>query len=118
MKCPFALIASLLADNESRACALDPECSYGHAARLFDALAQRENPVLCGSAAPVIAPLRAIKSQAEIDLMIAAMQLTLSVHKTVFEWVKPGMKASTVIAEIDRLHRAGGVERRHDERIR
>ena len=32
-ECPFALIASLLADNESRACALDPECSYGHAAR-------------------------------------------------------------------------------------
>ena len=109
-ECPFALIASLLADHESRACALDPECSYGHAARLFDAFAQRENPVFCGSAAPVIAPLRAIKSQAEIDLMIAAMQLTLSVHKTIFEWIKPGMKASTVIAEIDRLHRAGGAD--------
>ena len=107
---PFALIASLLADHAIQRCALDPECSYGHAARLFDALARLDKPVSCGSAAPVIAPLRAIKSQAEIDLMIAAMQLTLSVHQTVFEWIRPGMKASEVIAEIDRLHRAGGAD--------
>jgi Xaa-Pro dipeptidase len=107
---PFALIATLLADNGSQRCALDPECSYGHAARLFDALTQLEKPILYASAAPIIAPLRAIKSQAEIDLMIAAMQLTISVHQTIFEWIKPGMKASTVIAEIDRLHRVGGAD--------
>ena len=107
---PFALIASLLAEAGCQRCALDPECSYGHAARLFDALAQLEKPVHQSSAASVIAPLRAIKSQAEIDLMIAAMQLTLSVHQTIFEWIKPGMKASAVIAEIDRLHRAGSAD--------
>jgi len=107
---PFALIASLLAEAGCQRCALDPECSYGHAARLSDALAQLEKPVLQSSAASIIAPLRAIKSQAEIDLMIAAMQLTLSVHETIFEWIKPGMKASAVIAEIDRLHRAGGAD--------
>ena len=88
-ECPCALIASLLAEAGCQRCALDPECSYGHAARLFDALAQLEKPVLCGSAASVIAPLRAIKSQAEIDLMIHAMQLTLSVHQKIFEWIKP-----------------------------
>ncbi|VWX56344.1 M24 family metallopeptidase [Sphingorhabdus sp. 109] len=109
-ECPFALIASLLAETGYQRCALDPECSYGHAARLFDALVQLERPVLCGSAADVIAPLRAIKSQAEIDLMIHAMQLTLSVHQKIFEWIRPGMKASEVIAEIDRLHRAGGAD--------
>jgi Xaa-Pro dipeptidase len=107
---PFALMASVLTDHGSKRCVLDPECSYGHAARLFEALNQLEKPILYGSAAQIIAPLRAIKSQAEIDLMIAAMQLTLSVHQTVFEWIRPGMKASAVIAEIDRLHRAGGAD--------
>lgn len=108
---PFALVASLLAQQGCRRCALDPECSYGHAARLVDALGQLGKPVACGSAAATIAPLRATKSRQEIDLMIAAMQLTRSVHQAIFEWIKPGMKASEVIAEIDRLHRAGGADR-------
>lgn len=108
---PFALIASLLAEQGCRRCSLDPECSYGHAARLVDALGQLHQPILCGSAAAIIAPLRATKSRQEIDLMIAAMQLTRSVHQTIFEWIRPGMKASEVIAEIDRLHRAGGADR-------
>mgnify|MGYP003641280400 FL=1 len=108
---PFALIATLLAGQDCQRCALDPECSYGHAARLFEALAQLDKPILYGSAASIIAPLRAIKSSSEIDLMIAAMQLTLSVHQTIFDWIEPGMKASAVIAEIDRLHRAGGADR-------
>ncbi|NRD89328.1 hypothetical protein C8024_07550 [Sphingopyxis sp. BSNA05] len=56
---PFALIASLLADHGCQRCALDPECSYGHAARLIDAVAQLEKPVIHGSAASIIAPLRA-----------------------------------------------------------
>jgi len=107
---PFALIASLLAETECQRCALDPECSYGHAARLIDMLGQLAKPVSCDAAAAIIGPLRAIKSQAEIDLMIAAMQLTLSVHQEIFEWIKPGMKASIVIAEIDRLHRVGGAD--------
>ena len=107
---PFALIASLLAKQGCQRCALDPECSYGHAARLVDALGHQDKPIHCDSAADLIAPLRATKSQQEIDLMIAAMQLTLSVHQTIFEWIMPGMKASEVIAEIDRLHRAGGAD--------
>ncbi|WP_415178902.1 M24 family metallopeptidase [Parasphingorhabdus sp.] len=110
-ECPFALIAKLLAEQDCERCALDPDCSYGHAARLFEALAQLDKPILYGSAASIIAPLRATKSSSEIDLMIAAMQLTLSVHQTIFEWIEPGMKASAVIAEIDRLHRAGGADR-------
>tara|TARA_R110000850_G_scaffold48279_16_gene119992 strand:- start:3232 stop:4392 length:1161 start_codon:yes stop_codon:yes gene_type:complete len=108
---PSALVASLLAEQGCRRCALDPECSYGHAAGLMDALSALDKPVALGSAAPVIAPLRATKSRQELDLMIAAMQLTRSVHQTIFEWIKPGMKASEVIAEIDRLHRAGGADR-------
>ena len=108
---PFDLIASLLAEQGCERCALDPECSYGHAARLVDAFGQIGRPIVCVSAAAIIAPLRAIKSSSEIDLMIAAMQLTRSVHQTIFEWIRPGMKASEVIAEIDRLHRAGGADR-------
>ncbi|PHR18437.1 MAG: X-Pro dipeptidase [Sphingopyxis sp.] len=107
---PFALIASMLAGQSCQRCALDPECSYGHAARIGDALGQLDQPIRFESAAAIIAPLRATKSVHEIDLMIAAMQLTLSVHKTIFEWIRPGMKASQVIAEIDRLHRAGGAD--------
>jgi len=107
---PFALIASLLAEQGCQQCALDPDCTFGHASRLFDELIRLDKPIPCGSAAPIIAPLRAQKSSHEIDLMIAAMQLTLSVHQTIFEWIRPGMKASQVIAEIDRLHRAGGAD--------
>jgi len=107
---PFTLVASLLTEQGCQRCAIDPECSYGHAARLVDALGQLAQPIASDSAAAIIAPLRATKSQQEIDLMIAAMQLTLSVHQTIFEWIKPGMKASQVIAEIDRLHRAGGAD--------
>ncbi len=110
---PFSLVASLLAEHGCQQCSLDPDCSYGHAARLFDALTQFKKPIRYGSAAPIIATLRAIKSPAEIDLMIAAMQLTLSVHEAVFEWIRPGMKASAVIAEIDRLHRADGADGGH-----
>jgi len=108
---PSSLIASLLAEQGCQRCVLDPECSYGHAARLVDAMGRLDKPIHCDSAAALIAPLRATKSQQEIDLMIAAMQLTLSVHQAIFEWIKPGMKASEVIAEIDRLHRAGGADR-------
>ncbi len=104
---PYDLIAGLLAAQNVRACALDPQCCYGHAAQIGDALGALDNRVRCGSAAPVIVPLRARKSPAELALMTAAKQLTLSVHQTISGWIKPGMKASEVRAEIDRLHRAG-----------
>ncbi|MFK7842271.1 MAG: M24 family metallopeptidase [Sphingorhabdus sp.] len=107
---PFALIASLFSDHGVRRCALDANCSYGHAARLFDALSQLENPIAYDSAATIFMALRAAKSPQEIDLMLAAKQLTLDVHATIFGWIQPGMKASAVIAEIDRLHRAGGAD--------
>ncbi|MEP2988676.1 MAG: Xaa-Pro peptidase family protein [Parasphingorhabdus sp.] len=42
--------------------------------------------------------------------MSAAKQLTLGIHRTIFSWIQPGMKASVVIAEIDRLHRDGGAD--------
>lgn len=109
-ECPFALIASLLTEHGCNQCSLDPNCSYGHAARLIDALAQLERPIAHGSATAIITSLRAQKSPVEIDLMMAAKQLTLHVHQTIFDWIKPGMKASAVIAEIDRLHRVGGAD--------
>jgi len=107
---PFLLSASLLAKQGCQSCSLDPNCSYGHAARLFDSLTGLEKPIRYGSATAIITTLRATKSSNEIDLLMAAKQLTLDVHQAVFHWIRPGMKASEVIAEIDRLHRAGGAD--------
>jgi len=103
---PYALIASILADHGCKSCSLDPNCNYGHAAHIFGA----SMPVQYSSAHMVLAPLRNRKSPAELALMMAAKQLTLNVHRMIFGWIKPGMRASEVRLEIDRLHRIGGAD--------
>ncbi|MEM9387861.1 MAG: Xaa-Pro peptidase family protein [Pseudomonadota bacterium] len=103
---PHGLVARLLTDLGVTSCGLDPNCAYGHADALFAAA----NGVAWSSAYPQIAPLRACKSAAELALMRAAKQLTLEVHRTIFEQLAPGARPSEVRAEIDRLHRAGGAD--------
>lgn len=59
-------------------------------------------------AAPLIRPLRARKSAAEIDIIRHAMDLTLEVHRRVCDMITPGIAASEVVRFIDREHRALG----------
>ncbi len=104
---PYALIATYLRSNSVNLCAIDPNCSYGHASRIGDALGRA---IGVGSAHALISPLRARKSAAELALMTFAKQLTLDIHLTIAGWIKPGMACSEVKHEIDRLHRAGGAD--------
>ena len=107
---PYTLIGSILAGARSNTCLLDPNCSYGHAAKLFQALSGLNAPIKYESADRAISGLRAQKSAVELELMKAAKLLTLEVHKSIFSWIKPGMAASEVIAKIDALHRQGGAD--------
>ncbi|MEM9303699.1 MAG: Xaa-Pro peptidase family protein [Pseudomonadota bacterium] len=103
---PHALVATLLADLGTGTVALDPNCAFGHA----DALVAAATAARWRSAHDLIAPLRAQKSAAELALMRAAKQITLEVHRTVFEQLEPGTRSSEVRTEIDRLHRAAGAD--------
>ncbi|MEL6665423.1 MAG: Xaa-Pro peptidase family protein [Pseudomonadota bacterium] len=103
---PFDLVKELgLVKGTSRV-AIDPNCSFHHASQLIQAMP----PGSIISATDLITPLRAVKSENELGLMQCAKNLTLSVHHKIFDWLKPGMRASEVKQEIDRLHREGGAD--------
>lgn len=61
-------------------------------------------------ASPLITPLRARKSDAEIALMTRAKALTLEAHRRAHESLQAGVRASEVIAFIDRQHRDLGAD--------
>ena len=98
---PYGLAAEVIADQRARSVALDSNCSFGHAIRLSEATETKEFT----STEPIIAPLRARKSKAELALLKKAKQITLDVHEKIFNWIKPGIRASEVRQKIDQLHR-------------
>ena len=102
---PRHLVSGVLSDNNCQNVGIDPSCSYGQVFALGNATS-----AALTSAGPILQSLRAHKSASELALMQAAKSLTLDVHVAIFEWIKPGMRMSEVIAEIDRLHRAGGAD--------
>ncbi|MFO1071040.1 MAG: Xaa-Pro peptidase family protein [Geminicoccaceae bacterium] len=61
-------------------------------------------------AAPLVRPLRARKSPAELALIGHAMRLTLGVHKEAHAQLRPGVRASEIAAFIDARHRALGAD--------
>ncbi|MEM8493706.1 MAG: Xaa-Pro peptidase family protein, partial [Pseudomonadota bacterium] len=103
---PAALVASLAVDDSLARIGVDPQARFG----LVDPLIKALGGVSVVDGTPAIAPLRYRKSDAEIALLGAAKRLTLNVHQQIFEWLKPGIHASEVIARIDRLHREGGAD--------
>ncbi len=105
-ECPYQAVASLLAQLKCRKIGLNADCSFGHAVNLQ----QCATYTMIEPAQKCLAPLRARKTSAELALLSSAMQITLEVHKQVFEWVKPGMRPSEVKTEIDRLHRKAGAD--------
>jgi Xaa-Pro dipeptidase len=102
---PRQVVSAVLSDSNCQSVGIDPSCSYGQVFALGNATS-----ATLTSAGPILQSLRAQKSETELALMQAAKSLTLDVHGAIFEWIKPGMRMSEVIAEIDRLHRAGGAD--------
>lgn len=102
---PRHVVSTVLSDSHCQSAGIDPSCSYGQAYALGNATSAR-----LSSGGPILQSLRAQKSATELALLQAAKSLTIDVHVTIFDWIKPGMRMSEVIAEIDRLHRAGGAD--------
>jgi Xaa-Pro dipeptidase len=99
------VVSTVLSDSHCQSVGIDPSCSYGQAYALGNATSAR-----LSSGGSILQSLRAQKSVTELALLQAAKSLTIDVHVTIFDWIKPGMRMSEVIAEIDRLHRAGGAD--------
>ncbi len=59
---------------------------------------------------PIIGALRLCKSDTEIAIIKYAMALTLEVHKSTHDFIKPGVAASDVVRFIDEQHKALGAD--------
>ncbi len=74
----------------------------------YHALAGAMGPDRLVDGGRIIRDIRLRKSQAEIDIIQYAMNLTLEVHRRAHAFIKPGIKASDVVRFIDEQHRALG----------
>jgi len=102
---PRQTVANVLAEGSLSRVGIDPNCSFGQ----VHALSKATQSVLT-SAGDLFQSLRSQKSATELALLQAAKSLTLRVHQQTFEWIRPGLRMSEVIAKIDQLHRAGGAD--------
>jgi Xaa-Pro dipeptidase len=102
---PRQAVANILAEGSFSRVGIDPNCSFGQ----VHALSKATRSTL-KSAGDLFQSLRGQKSATEIALLQAAKSLTLQVHQQTFEWIRPGLGMSEVIAKIDHLHRAGGAD--------
>ena len=102
---PRQAVSSVLAESSLSRIGIDPNCSFGQ----VHALSKATQSVLT-SAGELFQSLRGQKSATELALLQAAKSLTLQVHQQTFEWIRPGLRMSEVIAKIDQLHRAGGAD--------
>jgi len=102
---PRQAVSNVLAEGSLSRIGIDPNCSFGQ----VHALSKATQSVLT-SAGDLFQSLRSQKSATELALLQAAKSLTLRVHQQTFEWIRPGLRMSEVIAKIDQLHRAGGAD--------
>lgn len=102
---PRQAVATVLAEGSFLRIGVDPNCSFGQ----VHALSKATSSTLM-SAGDLFQSLRGQKSSTELALLQAAKSLTLRVHQQTFEWIRPGLRMSEVIAKIDQLHRAGGAD--------
>ncbi|MEM1061604.1 MAG: Xaa-Pro peptidase family protein [Planctomycetota bacterium] len=103
---PFELVAEQLPATGSNTVLLDPALPAAFVFALRDAAPAAR--FASGQAA--IEAQRRIKSPAERALIEAAMQITLSVHRSVHRSLAAGVDTASVKAEIDRLHRERGAD--------
>ena len=102
---PRQAVANVLAEGSLSRIGVDPNCSFAP----VHALSKATQSTLT-SASDLFQSLREQKSATELALLQSAKSLTLQVHQQTFEWIRPGLRMSEVIAKIDQLHRAGGAD--------
>ena len=102
---PRQAVSNILTEGSLSRVGIDPNCSFGQVYELSKA-----TPSILTSAGDLFQSLRGQKSATELALLQAAKSLTLQIHEQTFEWIRPGVRMSEVIAKIDQLHRAGGAD--------
>ena len=105
-ECPYALLGKTLKSMG----AAEKELLLDESTPFFTVHGiQSANPTLkLGHAQPLTQALRSRKSQAEIDLIRRAHEMTLSVHTAAASILKPGITTSEVVEFIDKAHRKVG----------
>ena len=105
-ECPYALLGKTLKSMG----AAEKELLLDESTPFFTVHGiQSANPTLkLGHAQPLTQALRSRKSQAEIDLIRRAHEMTLSVHAAAASILKPGITTSEVVEFIDKAHRKIG----------
>ena len=105
-ECPYALLGKTLKSMG----AAEKELLLDESTPFFTVHGiQSANPTLkLGHAQPLTQALRSRKSQAEIDLIRRAHEMTLSVHAAAASILKPGITTSEVVEFIDKAHRKVG----------
>jgi Xaa-Pro dipeptidase len=96
---PYRLVASLLPPTVK--VALDAQLPLF----AYHGLAAAVGAGRLADAGPMIQPMRARKSPAEIALLQRAKRLTLEVHRRTHAMLQPGISANEVVAFIDAQHR-------------
>jgi len=100
---PWRLIAGMVPNDKL---ALDPDLPLF----MYRALRREIEDARLGDAAPLIGPLRARKSPAEIALLGHAKRLTLEAQRRAHQFVQAGVMASEIATYIDKTHRALGAD--------
>ena len=98
---PFAKIGAQL----SGPIGLDPATPFRFASRF-----QNQQSLIVRSAESILLGQRAIKSAAEIAIMQAAMDISYSIHKAVYDGLRTGISASEVCDFITAAHKASGLQ--------
>ncbi len=100
---PWRLVADLA---PAGVLALDPDLPLF----MYRALRREIDDARLGDAVPLVGPLRARKSAAEIALMAHAKRLTLEAQRRAHGFLRPGVMASEVARFIDETHRVLGAD--------
>ncbi len=103
---PYHLFADILEDLgiKNGRIALDESCSFF----ISDGIAQVLPSAKIVNAKPVTAGCRMCKSEAELNLLQRAKDMTLEVHKSAAKILRPGISTQEVAEFIDQAHRAVG----------
>ncbi|WP_066221892.1 M24 family metallopeptidase [Formosa haliotis] len=104
---PFALLVSVLKENgiTSGNIGIDEATPFF----IVDGILKSQSEYTLVNAKSVTAGCRMIKSEAEIAIMQAAMDITMEVHKAVARILKPGIAAKTVEEFINEAHKRYGI---------